>query len=203
LKGIENNFILSGICRSFDVISDEEQIALLDTGRGDFKRDYYDLFLCVDFLHRVGNLDAFLKHVDNAVRENGFVIAIEYVGPAHFRWSAKEISIAETLYAALDSGDGGRDEFSASIGERDRGGSAGGSSQVIPSIGKFFEPVLIRYFGGPLHDLLLNRIFRHAGPGQRSDLALIKTIIQCDRILTGEGILKDSYALVLARKRRP
>lgn len=202
LKGMERDFIVSGICRSFDVVNDEEQIALMGTGRGDFKRDYYDLFLCVDFLHRVENLDAFLKHVDNAVRENGFVIAIEYVGPAHFRWSAKEISIAETLYAALDGGDGGSDEFPSSIEERDRGGSAEGSSQVIPSIGKFFEPVLIRYFGGPLYDLLLNRIFRHAGPGERSDLALIKTIIQCDRILTDEGILKDSYALVLARKRR-
>jgi lipopolysaccharide transport system ATP-binding protein len=200
LKGIENNFILYGICKSFDIIDDENRLASLLSGTWDFKKDYYDLFLCIDILHRIKNLDLFLKDIDYAIKDKGVIIALEYIGPVNFQWSDKDVEIADMIAKAFNGKTGIANIESISMSSNKAENSIN-SMNVIPFIEKLFNIVAIRYFGGPLYDLLLNNILNNFDINEKKGTEIIKLIIQLEQILIKEGILENNYALIIAKKR--
>ncbi len=206
LRGIEVNYVINSICKPFDVIDNEDEIARLTAGEWNFKEKYYELFLCVDLLHRMKDIDLFLKHVDGALGDKGYIIAMEYVGPVNFQWSDKEIKIADMIYAAIGSRDGSDDSGgimkSAALSRAGKNMTGGVSSEeVIPMIGKHFDVLSIRYIGGPLFDLLLDRVIESLDPDDKKDSALIRTIIRFEQALIGEGVLGNNYAVIIAKKR--
>jgi hypothetical protein len=67
---------------------------------------------------------------------------------------------------------------------------------------KRFDIVAVRYFGGPLYDLILNRILHRLDQANEKDVMLIKTIMQCEQILIKNGILKNQYAMIIGEKRK-
>ncbi len=169
LKGIEANFITYGICKSFDVIEDEDRIADLVAGTSDLKEGYYDLFLCIDVLNHIENLDLFIKKIDHILKDKGFIIALEYVGPSR-------LSFGDTKDAVS-------------------------SREVIPLLERFFDIIIIKYFGGPLYDLLINKILDSLDINESKDAAILKLIIQTEQVLVKKGIHENNYALIIARKR--
>jgi lipopolysaccharide transport system ATP-binding protein len=202
LKGIEANFITYGICKSFDVVEDEDRIKDLVAGRTDLKEGYYDLFLCIDVLSHIENLDLFIEKIDHVLKDKGVIIALEYIGPVNFQWSDKEFKIADMIYRALNNGTG---KISSFTGISPDSGNiivdTVNSKNVIPMLERFFDIVTIRYFGGPLYDLVLNKILERFDPASERDSALIRTVIQCEQILIKENILENNYALIIAKKR--
>ena len=206
LKGVEKNFIKYNICRSFNVIYEAGEIESLLTGPRNFKNNYYELFLCVDLLNRVDNLDKFLIDVYGTLKEGGFIIALEYIGPALFRRSDRELEIAGMIYEVLDGAEAREyTKISASSVPRqpqtnDMNGAVN-SENVIFEIKKYFDILSIRYFAGPLFDLVLNKILYRFDPANEKDSVLIKTIIQCEQILIRENILENNYALIIAKRR--
>jgi len=200
LKGIENNFIAYNTCKSFDIIDDENQIEGLLEGTSKFKENNYDLFLCVDVLNRIKNPDLFLASLDRALKHKGFIIAMEYVGPVNFRYSDKEIEVADMIFKSLNDGNDGIDA-TASCCTSGKMTGAISSQDVIPMLEKYFDMLTIRYFGGPFYDLLLNKALCKFNPGDKKDSALIKAIIQFDQILINEGIFEKSYSMIIATKK--
>ena len=75
------------------------------------------------------------------------------------------------------------------------------SEMVIPAVGRLFEMTHVRYFGGPLHDLVLNRVLERFGSDDGKDPAVIKTIMYFEQVLMDAGIIGKHYALLLARKK--
>jgi lipopolysaccharide transport system ATP-binding protein len=202
LKGLESIFVVCNTCKAFDVIDDEKEIAGLLDGEADFGENQYNLFLCTDLLHRIKNIDLFLKSVERALTNKGVVIAIEYVGPAGFRSSGKEVGIAGALRRMLCEGDG----LAPPLSDRPVPGgldatSGISSDAVIPALGRLFDVAEVRYFGGPLFDLVLNRVLEKFGSDDEKDSALIKTIMYFERVLMNEGVIGKNYALVLAMKK--
>jgi len=92
LKGLEQSFTKYHTCASFDVVNDFDMPDYLKLEMGKIKPNQYNLLLSVDILSHIGNLESFLKDVENILRENGFIIALEYTGPAHFQWTEQESS---------------------------------------------------------------------------------------------------------------
>jgi lipopolysaccharide transport system ATP-binding protein len=206
LKGIEANFITYGICKSFDIIDDEDKITGLRAGTLDFREDYYDLFLIIDALNRMKNLDLFFGKINRALRYKGVIIALEYVGPVNFQWSDKDIEIADMIYRSLNNKAGTSDSANLSLSALSNlsaGDTAGAvsSNDVIPVLESFFDIFTIRYFGGPFYNLIFDKILDRFDPDDPKDSALIKTIIQLEQILIKQGVLENSYALIIARKR--
>lgn len=198
LQGLESKFVVCNTCKVFDVIDDEDKIAGLLEGEADFGKNQYDLFLCTDLLHRIKKIDLFLTGVERALREKGVVIAIEYVGPAGFRPSGKEVGIADTLCRMLCEEECSTPPPGPLGPDATRGIS---SDILIPALGRVFEVSEVRYFGGPLFDLVLNRILEKFGPYNEKNSALIKTIIYFEQVLMSEGVIGKNYALVLAKKK--
>jgi len=207
LKGIEHNFMQYNTCTSFDIIDDFEAIAALPQGEPKFKNNHYDLLLCVDLLSHIRNLDIFLRNAKDALKGGGFVIALEYIGPAYFQRTEQEISIADMLYKAFNNHSdlsANSDQQSANIfalsNERNRE-TAVSSETVIPMLQKMFDSVAVKYFGGPLYDLILSKILHRVDQENEKDVILIKTIMQCEQILIKKGILKNQYAMIIGKKR--
>ncbi len=192
-KGIEVDFTIHNICKSFDVIDDEDKLEGLIGGSWSFREQRYDLVLCVDILHRIRQLGPFLEDLRSALRDDGVVIALEYVGPENFRYSDKEMEIARMLYGALREGA----PFSASAGAIE----TSSRGNLFPALESVFDIVDVRYFGGPLYDLLLNKIIDDIDPEDKKGSALVRTVMMFDRILIREGSLKNTYALIVARKK--
>jgi lipopolysaccharide transport system ATP-binding protein len=206
LKGIEDNFIKYDICKSFDTYNGPEEINDLLAGSCELKRGSYDFFLCIDVLSRIEVLDGFLSKVTGSLRDKGRMIALEYVGPSHFRWADREREIAGALSDALDK---------AVLNEKERGFDVAlalqlesgnitnivESNSVIVAAKKFFDILSVRYFAGPLHDIVLNKILNRVDQSDEKDIALMRTIIQCERIMVKKGILHDVYAMIIGRKR--
>jgi hypothetical protein len=203
LKGLGTVFMVCDTCRAFDVIGEENKIADILRGDADFGENQYDLFLCTDLLHRVSKIDLFLMSVERALTKKGFVVAIEYVGPQDSAPSEKEVGIAESLFRMLN-GRGALSPFPVVAGPAEPAAAHGVSSErVIPALGTVFDVVEVRFFGGALHDLVLNRALQKFGSGGEKDSAVIKTIMFFERILMEEGLVGKHYALILAKKRQP
>lgn len=199
-RGIENNFISYNVCQAFDVIDDDREIAAVLEGAWSFGQEAYDLFLCVDLLNRVKDLGLFLPHLHQSLRDRGTVVAFEYVGPTEHRWSPNDRTVAENVFGILTAllqvhmpmpsleGTGGELPVSPS------------SQEVIPRLNTFFDVVSVRHFGGPFFDLLLDGILKNAESGDKRYAHLISPLIRLEHILTGAGILRHAYAMIIARK---
>jgi len=140
------------------------------------------------------------------LKENGVFIAFEYIGPVNFEWSNLELGIAKMLSKALQSPECVDDTGMATIFGAEYDHPTGikkavSSQNVVPALNRCFEILAIRYFAGPLHDLVLGKILDRFDPENEKDVMLIETILQCEKILINQGILKDYYAMIIAKKR--
>jgi lipopolysaccharide transport system ATP-binding protein len=208
LKGIEHNFRQYNTCTSFDIIDVPDALDHLPQDIRELKLNHYDLLLCVDVLGHIGDPGVFLKDAKAILKDDGFIIALEYIGPAYFQWTEQEISIADMLYKAFNNHSdlsANSDQQSANISvlsnERNRA-TAVSSETVIPMLQKRFDIVAVRYFGGPLYELILNRILYRLDQTNEKDVMLIKTIMQCEQILIKNGILRNQYAMIIGKKRK-
>jgi SAM-dependent methyltransferase len=208
LKGIEHNFRQYNTCTSFDIIDVPDALDHLPQDIRELKLNHYDLLLCVDVLGHIGDPGVFLKDAKAILKDDGFIIALEYVGPAYFQWTEQEIGVADMLYKAFNNHSdlsANSDQQSANISvlsnERNRA-TAVSSETVIPMLQKRFDIVAVRYFGGPLYDLILNRILYRLDQTNEKDVMLIKTIMQCEQILIKNGILRNQYAMIIGKKRK-
>ncbi|MBE0425224.1 MAG: ABC transporter ATP-binding protein [Nitrospirae bacterium] len=198
LKGISNNFISYGICKSFDVIDDKDKIKDIISGTYELKKEYYNLFLCIDALNSIEKLELFLEKIHHSLKEEGFVVALEYIGPVNFQWSAEEIGIADTICTALNNAVEKSSSLTDSFSDNKK--TAVNSINVIPLIRKFFEIVTIKYFGSPLYNLIFNKILYRFDPADSKDSVMINTIMQVEQVLIKNGLLKNTHALIIARK---
>jgi lipopolysaccharide transport system ATP-binding protein len=195
LKGIEKNFMINNICKSFDVVDDEAEIRRIISGSGGFKGNSYDLFLCVDLLHRIKELNRFTGKIHGLLRENGVMIAMEYLGPAGYKRPQKTLEVARMLLSMIGCEPGELDD------RQDRTGGLS-AAKVIPAIEKKFDIIAVRYFAGPLFDLVLNDIIGMGPtPTNKKKNAVIGTVIGLDRFLRKEGVLSNEYAVIIARRK--
>jgi lipopolysaccharide transport system ATP-binding protein len=208
IRGLEDNFIKYGTCRSFDSVHDADELERLPQLIRGFNAGQYDLLLCVDLLSHIGNLESFLEDVKEILQDEGLIIALEYTGPAHVRWTEKETNVADMILKGFNNQDDWM-SFPEALLEKTtilspdeiHEKTAASSDIVIPLLGKLFDVVAVRYFGGPLYDLILNRVLNRLDQTHEKDVVLLKTIMQCERVLIQNGILESCYAMIIAKKR--
>lgn len=178
LKHSRGEFVRNGLCRSFKVI-DREDINREPT-------ESYDLFVSFDFLGRLSDNEKEILGVQNILRDGGLLIALDRLDSTPY--SEKEKDVATEVLSVLGFNDNLSDINNPSE-EKDNN-----LSRVIK---RNFDIIQMRFFGGPLYDLVLNKIIN-------SDMekdALIKSVIALEQIMLKEGILKGRYGLILARKK--
>ena len=208
LKGLEQSFIKYHTCAEFDVLNDLDVLDYPERKIGDMKPNRYDFLLSVDALSHIGNLEAVLENVRDVLNNGGYIIALEYIGPKQLQWTEREVAIADRFSLALNSRSELMLNSDTPAGEEatpDRDAkneeAAVSSDRVIPALKELFDIVGIRYFGGALHELVLNKILCALDQTNKTDVKLIQAIMQCEQILIENEVLNNHYAMIIGRKR--
>ncbi len=208
LQGIEQNFSKYNTCASFDTIDGSVDPQHAASEINALKPDRYDLVLFVDTLSHVFDLEHLLRDVMRILRGDGFIIAIEYTGPAHFQWADKEVESAALLLGALDGLSGHTSSQGEGFGvvlsgaRKDTGAAtAANSCAVIPTMEKMFDIIDVTYFGGAFHELVLDKILPRLDQSDAKDIMLMRAVMECEQILVRNHIIKNHYALIIGKKR--
>lgn len=199
LKIIASNFITYGICKAFDIIDNRDEIRNLHSSIGEDRKEIYDLLLCIDSLNIIEKLDTFFEKMNGLLKEESIIIALEYIGPINFKWSSEDIEIADLIFKFLDYTNG---KFSSIDLISNNEEPPINSINIIPFMRKFFEIITIRYFGSSLFNLVFDKIIDKFDPNNPKDSMLLNTIFQFEQILINKGLLKNIYALIIAKTRK-
>jgi homopolymeric O-antigen transport system ATP-binding protein len=207
LGGIETGFVLSNICKTFDVVDDERTVERMIAGSWKRKAAPYDFFLCIDFLHRLENPRSVMRTIAAALKEKAVMVAIEYVGPRGYARSEKEMKISDAIIAL--TGAPVRRGYApagchAPFGSRRLAEGAKSPQEVLPAIGQHFDIIDVRHFAGPLLEMVVDRILdREIGEDMAgsAEMAVIRGIMELDRVLVEGGTVENRYAMIVAEKR--
>lgn len=224
----ERGLIDSGICRSIDAYEIAEErvkegvrkaregkyainFHLEDVNRAVFRENHYDVFFSWSALHHIENLEGVCENVGKALKEGGLVVVQEYIGPDQFQWTERQVSIANRVLRVLPerlrrtprTGEVLTRVERPTIEEMNSTdpSEAIRSREIIPVLERCFDIKTIRFFGGPLYNILFNRIIGNFDHDSDGDVAVIKLILLLEEILVEEKILDNDYAVIIARRR--
>lgn len=208
LKGLEQSFEKYRVCLSFDVLTDIDGNEFLKDSLENFRTGQYDLLLCVDVLSHLDDIEVFVRHATRVLRDNGFLVALEYVGSPRFDWAEHEIALGdlftgvfEALHNSTIAPNLHAEEYDTQWGALGRSAVALSSHRVIPIIERFFHIEGLRFFGGPFCDLVLNKVLHRLDQTRGRDVMLIEKILECEQDLIRKGIIRNHYAMIIGKKR--
>lgn len=182
-----------------------------DVNQAVFKPDHYDVFFSWSALHHVQNLEGVIRNARKCLKNQGVLVAQEYIGPNRFQWMDKQLVILNRVLKLLPE----RlrtDPKTGNIKERiDRPtiahmkntdpSEAVRSREIIPALKTHFNIKVLRYFGGAIFHPLFDDIMGNFDHKSETEIALIKMILLLERMMVEEKVLGNDYAIIVAEKK--
>lgn len=167
----------------------------------------FDLLIARDVLHHIARLEELCDAFDRLLRPGSLLYVDEYVGPARFQWTDKQLEVIARLLGRLSSSlvadlvePGPRRSahrptvesmIAADPSESVR------SHEITAILGAHFDVVERRPYGGAVFHQLFNRIMGNF-EGQDD---LVRTLMEIDFLLCDEGIFETNYEWAVYRTR--
>ena len=163
-------------------------------------RNEYDVVFVHHSLHSVVSLAQLLGRVARALRPEGLLFLAEWTGPAPAEWRPAVRARPAALFAEIPRAWRRWPEFRAPLPVDDP--SAGvRSSDILPTLDLFFDPVEIRPYGGQLTAPLTAELDASVEPGPDLDGLLAKWLEMEDEDLR-MGSARSYHHVVVARPLR-
>jgi SAM-dependent methyltransferase len=169
----------------------------------------FELVIARDVLHHITRLEDLCETLERHLRPGSLLYVDEYVGPARFQWTDKQLEIISRLLSRLSPA------LVADLVDPDLGPrrsarrpsvegmiaddpSESVRSDEIPAIlAARFDVVERRPYGGAVFHQLFNRIMGNfAGHDD-----LVRTLMEVDFLLCDEGVLEANYEWGIYRTR--
>ena len=169
----------------------------------------FELVIARDVLHHITRLEDLCEALERRLRPGSLLYVDEYVGPARFQWTDKQLEIISRLLARLspalvadlvDPGLGPRrDARRPSVeGMIASDPSESVRSDEIPAVlATRFDVVERRPYGGAVFHQLFNRIMGNFAGNDD----LVRTLMEVDFLLCDEGVLEANYEWGIYRSR--
>jgi SAM-dependent methyltransferase len=167
----------------------------------------FDLLVARDVLHHIARLEDLCDAVNGLLRPGSLLYVDEYVGPARFQWTDKQLEIIERLLARLSP------SLIADLvepGQRRRvhrptvesmiasdPSESVRSDEITAILDTHFDVIERRPYGGAVFHQLFNRIM---GNFVNND-DLVRTLMEVDFLLCDEGVLETNYEWAVYRTR--
>jgi len=172
---------------------------VVDLNHARLPQNYYDSVLSHDAIHHIANLDHLLEQVAGSLKEEAVFVVHEVIGT-----SQKGREIADRLLACLPEAFRivrHQEEFSRVVGNRKSPFEEVSSKVLVDSIYRHFEVVSEKtMFAFAPQVFVLQYNWDLSNPQTR---ALATLIVELDRWLVKNKILRGSSVAILARKPRP
>jgi ubiquinone/menaquinone biosynthesis C-methylase UbiE len=174
------------------------------------KDDYYDVIIVEQALHHFTPLRDLLDRVSRFLKENGYFIVNEFVGPTRFQWTARQLEIANALLTMLP--EKFRREKSGKVKSAVRRygrlamrfydpSEAVESSRIMPLLSELFEMVEVREYGGTLLQILLAGIAHNFIADNGEAQEALKIIFDVEDMLLRSKEITSDYVLAVCRKK--
>jgi SAM-dependent methyltransferase len=169
----------------------------------------FELVIARDVLHHITRLEDLCEVLERHLRPGSLLYVDEYVGPARFQWTDKQLEVISRLLARLSPA------LVADLVDRDLGPrrharrpsvegmiaddpSESVRSDEIPAIlASRFDVVERRPYGGAVFHQLFNRIMGNFAGHED----LVRTLMEIDFLLCDEGVLEANYEWAIYRSR--
>ena len=226
--GLERHGLQLGIARHFDAFDVSAGAIELARGEAEksnqakninyrvtnlnkleFEHAYYDAAFASQSVHHIQALEHYMAQVWRALKTGGLFIVNEFVGPNQFQWTDAQLSHAQRLLDQIPPAlrhcirePGVRHKVERPTIEFMNGfdpTEAIRSGEIVQELGRRFEIVERRDFGGTLLHLVLDNI---AGNLSESDTGkqLLRSFFAEERRLIASGEIGSDFTLIVARK---
>jgi SAM-dependent methyltransferase len=173
----------------------------------------YDVAFCPSSAHHVERLEHLYAQVLRALKPGGHFILMEYVGPAQLQAPPKVVRIVNDLLRVLPpelrvQGYDGIVKSSFEPPTREfltaaDPSEAIRSDELLPLLGRYFEVVDVKPYGGPVNHVLLQAIVHNFDESRPEGRGLLTLLMYLEALLMDEGVLAPAFAFIVARSPRP
>ncbi len=184
-----------------------------DLNRAELPVGRYDVAFCPSSAHHIERLEHFYGQVRRALKPGGYFILMEYVGPAQLQSSPKAVRIVNDLLRVLPpelrvrSYDGiVKSSFEPPTREFMNAmdpSEAVRSDELLPLLGRYFDVVDVKPYGGPVNHMLLQGIVHNFDESRLESRSLLTLLMYLESVLMEEGILAPAFAFIVARNPFP
>lgn len=226
---VERDFIKYGLCASAEGLDiSAEAIAVCrraadaaglshrlayrvaDIERVRLEPDKYDIVVAWMALHHIRRLKHVFREVRRALKPNGIFVLNEYVGPARFQLSERQVALVNAALAEVPEDlrrrpDGSLKDSFVPASLRDIIGhdpsEAVRSNRIIPLLRRSFPSVECFEYGGTILNWLLVDISQNFDSGNPDHQALLDRLYAAERDALAAGGLASDFAFAIAQVR--
>lgn len=187
---------------------------LMDLDKPQLNPSYYDLIIFFHSLHHVENLEKSLKEVKKALKNNGLLLIVDFIGPSRFQWSDKQIEIAQELLdiipfkykrvlSVTETASSHKTKITRPSPDEVAQGDpseAVRSSDIMPIVANEFRIIEKKFMGGTLLSLLFHDIAGNFNETDDSDKSIILLMQKIEELALRESILESNYIFLVAIK---
>ena len=169
----------------------------------------YDFVVAKMSLHHFEDLDHVYAQVRRSLKPGGVFMFNEYVGPTRFQWTDRQLEAMDRVLRALpprfrvsavtghELGTVGRPTIDEMIAMDPT--EAVNSSQIVPLLGKHFEILELRRYGGTILHVLLNHVMANFDLKDEVQAALLRMIFLHEQTLVETGVLDSDFCYGVVR----
>lgn len=173
--------------------------------------DTYDLVFGVQAVHHFSNLEHIFLEVRKTLKTGGIFFLNEFIGPAKFQWTDKQLNIVNSLLRMLpdryrlSKKDGVtiKDNYRRpTLAEMDSidPSEAIRSDDILNVLAQRFEIIEKIDLGGTIMHLLLQDIAGNFDYNNPADMRLLNMLFEVEDVFMELGEINSDFAVVIARK---
>ncbi len=222
----ERQIAAAGVCERMDAYDvSEEAIAIArreaaaanlpidfhvaDCNRLELPERRYSLVLAAMALHHLEALEFVLDQIHDALRDDGFFVFNEFVGPTRFQWTDAQLRVINMLRRELPREMFVTPDGDFSIVERptiefmmaDDPSESVRSAEIIPLVEERFEIVERRDYGGTVLCMFFHQVIANFDEENPDHVAFIQLLCNVDETMIRAGVLPSDFTSVVARRR--
>jgi len=185
---------------------------LMDLDKPQLSPSYYDLIIFFHSLHHVENLEESLQAVKKALKNNGFLLIVDFIGPTRFQWSDKQIEITQELLDLLPLKYKKSLSYPSSVLNHKTKiirpspdqvvqgdpSEAVRSSDILRIVTNEFTIIEKKCMGGTLLSLLLHNIAGNFDESNDADRTIILLLQKIEELVLKAFILEPNYVFIVA-----
>jgi len=184
-----------------------------DLNRLTLERDAYDVIFGISSVHHVRALEHLFEQVRAGLKPGGYFFLDEFIGPSQFQWTDEQVRLVNEMLAGLPPAyrrrvsKPGRSKppvVRPTIARMNAGdpSEAIRSAEIVPLLGRYFEIVEFKGYGGSLLHLLLEDIAGNFRPADPQSMRYLERLFEEEDRLIASGQLQHDFGVVIARRSR-
>jgi ubiquinone/menaquinone biosynthesis C-methylase UbiE len=182
-----------------------------DVYKIEYHENCYDVILLEQSLHHFSPIEDLLVRLNRFLKQNGYLIINEFVGPARFQWTDRQLEAINGLLSALPAGY--RTMWNSNSVKRkickpsrlrmilDDPSEAVESANILPMMHKIFHVIEIKEYGGTILHMLFQGIAHNFLSEDRETRRLLDACFEVEDALLNNGDIRSDFIVAVCTKR--